>query len=105
MSVEGRLNQIWYEGAVGGRLMAPLSWVYEGVTRLRRRAFADASRRTRVGAPVIMVGNLSVGGTGKTPLVAWLAWQLGSLGRRVGIASRGYGSAGRRLLEVDPGAD
>ena len=55
--------------------------------------------------PVIVVGNLTVGGTGKTPVVAWLAWQLGALGKKVGIASRGYGAVGRGVQQVDPKAD
>jgi tetraacyldisaccharide 4'-kinase len=54
---------------------------------------------------VVVVGNLSVGGTGKTPVVAWLAWQLSALGRKVGIASRGYGSAGLGSQQVDPAGD
>jgi tetraacyldisaccharide 4'-kinase len=54
---------------------------------------------------VIIAGNLTVGGTGKTPMVAWLAQQLGALGRKVGIASRGYGSAGQRGQQVDLSAD
>ncbi len=45
----------------------------------------------RVGRPVVIVGNLTVGGTGKTPVVIWLAQQLSALGLKVGIVSRGYG--------------
>ena len=59
----------------------------------------------RVDCPVIVVGNLTVGGTGKTPVVAWLAWQLGALGKKVGIASRGYGAAEPGVQQVDPKAD
>ncbi len=106
MSVQDRLNRIWYEDAVGRTLLSPLSWAYGRVVGARSRAFAAGQRgSTRVTRPVIVVGNLSVGGTGKTPVVAWLAWQLGALGKQVGIASRGYGAAGRGLQQVDPGAD
>jgi tetraacyldisaccharide 4'-kinase len=96
MSVQDRLNRIWYDGAAGRSVLAPLSWLYRGAVALRRRA-ARSGRiaAIRVPCPVIVVGNLGVGGTGKTPVVAWLAWQLGALGRKVGIASRGYGSTGR----------
>jgi tetraacyldisaccharide 4'-kinase len=48
-------------------------------------------RSHQAGKPVVVVGNLTVGGTGKTPLVAWLAGRLAGLGWRVGIVSRGYG--------------
>jgi len=99
MSVQNRLNRIWYEGAAGQGLLAPLSWLYGGMLALR------ATAATRVPCPVIVVGNLTVGGTGKTPMVAWLAWQLGALGRKVGIASRGYGAVGPGARQVDPAAN
>ncbi len=99
MSVQQRLNRIWYEGAAGQSLLTPLSWLYGRIVAAR------GSTPTRVPCPVIVVGNLTVGGTGKTPMVAWLAWQLGALGRKVGIASRGYGAAGPGAQQVDPAAD
>jgi tetraacyldisaccharide 4'-kinase len=104
MSVQNRLNRIWYEGAPGKSLLAPLAWAYGRVVETRRKAFASGARRaTRLSCPVVVVGNLTVGGTGKTPMVAWLAWQLGALGKKVGIASRGYGSAGRGAQQVVAG--
>ena len=106
MSVQDRLNRIWYDAAPGQTLLAPFSWVYGRVVAARRDAFAAGKRAAvRVGCPVIVVGNLSVGGTGKTPMVAWLAWQLGALGKKVGIASRGYGSGARHAQQVHQGAD
>src|SRR5689334_7549335 len=54
----------------------------------------------RVGVPVIVVGNLTVGGTGKTPLVAWLAQHLAACGMRVAIVSRGYGGRARGVNRV-----
>jgi tetraacyldisaccharide 4'-kinase len=85
-------------------LLAPLSWAYGRVVEARRTAFASGVRRgARVTCPVVVVGNLTVGGTGKTPMVAWLAWQLGALGKKVGIASRGYGSAGPGAQQVGAG--
>jgi tetraacyldisaccharide 4'-kinase len=87
------LTQLWYGNARGAALLAPLAMLYGAVTGLRRRAYdLGALRRFGVGSPVIVVGNLTVGGTGKTPLVAWLARQLLKDGYRVGIVSRGYGS-------------
>ncbi len=106
MPMQDRLNRIWYDGAFGQGLLMPLSWAYSRVVAARRHAFASGRRvATRVACPVVVVGNLSVGGTGKTPVVAWLAWQLGALGRKVGIASRGYGAPGLGGQQVDPAGD
>jgi tetraacyldisaccharide 4'-kinase len=91
--MQERLIRLWYgEQAQAAPLLRSLSWVYAAVVRLRTAAYAAQWLRSqRVGKPVIVVGNLTVGGTGKTPLVAWLTQRLSSLGLRVGIVSRGYG--------------
>jgi len=68
-----------------------LSWPYLLVVRLRNGLYsAGLFRAHKVAATVISVGNLTVGGTGKTPLVAWLAKRLQSKGVRVAILTRGY---------------
>lgn len=91
--MEQRLTNLWYRADAGPSLLQPLSWLYDAVIRLRRNAFSRGWLTTyRVGRPVIVVGNLTVGGTGKTPLVIWLARQLTARGSKVGIVSRGYGS-------------
>jgi tetraacyldisaccharide 4'-kinase len=91
-------NDIWYGRSATGRLiagaLAPLGWLYCGVAAARalgyqRGWFASFD----AGVPVIVVGNLSVGGTGKTPLVRWLAGHLREQGLRPGIAARGHGAA------------
>jgi tetraacyldisaccharide 4'-kinase len=106
MSVQDRLNRIWYDGAAGEAVLAPLSWLYGRIVASRRAPSASDLRPINgARCPVIIVGNLTVGGTGKTPMVAWLAQQLGALSRKVGIASRGYGSAGQGGQQVDPTAD
>ncbi|MBS0422193.1 MAG: tetraacyldisaccharide 4'-kinase [Proteobacteria bacterium] len=93
--MEQRLTALWYRESAGFSLLAPLGWLYAGVMALRRAAYAAGVLPThRAGKPVIVVGNLTVGGTGKTPLVAWLAQQLSLTGLRVGIVSRGYGRSG-----------
>jgi len=93
--MEQRLTARWYRESAGFSLLAPLGWLYAGVMALRRAAYAAGVLKTcRAGKPVIVVGNLTVGGTGKTPLVAWLAQQLSLTGLRVGIVSRGYGRSG-----------
>lgn len=85
------LNRVWYERHPAGVLMAPLALLYRGVMWLRRKAFQTGLVAPyRAPVPVVVVGNLSVGGTGKTPLVIWLADYLKSLGYKPGIISRGY---------------
>ena len=91
--MEQRLTKLWYRDPAGLSLLQPLSWLYAAAIRLRRNAYARRWLTAQhVGKPVIVVGNLTVGGTGKTPLVIWLARHLTERGLRVGIVSRGYGS-------------
>jgi tetraacyldisaccharide 4'-kinase len=72
----------------------PLSLVYGLAVRLRNAAFDHGLREVhRLGVPVVSVGNLTVGGTGKTPLVVWLVERARALGRRPGVLARGYGRA------------
>lgn len=80
-------------------LAAPLAPLYGAVVRSRNRAFdLHPERAQRVPVPVVSIGNLSTGGTGKTPLVLHLAQHLLASGRSCAVLSRGYG--GRR--DVDP---
>ncbi len=89
------LLETWYGGGRRGRWLQPLAWLFVGLVALRRLAYRHGVlRRYRSRRPVIVVGNLTVGGTGKTPLVIWLAGKLAARGLRIGIASRGYRSAG-----------
>lgn len=77
-------------------LLLPLSWLFRAGVALRRAAYrAGWLRSVRLPVPVIVVGNISVGGTGKTPLVIWLAAQLKLAGYTPGIVSRGYGGSAR----------
>lgn len=73
-----------------------LSWVWRGAGSLKRAW--ETARRKRMNTPVISVGNLSLGGTGKTPMVAWLAERLSAAGLRPAILMRGY----RRGSRKDP---
>ncbi len=73
------------------RLLWPASAAFEGATRLRAAAFRWGVRGSRrLSGTVISVGNLTVGGTGKTPMVMWLVERLLAEGKRVGILTRGY---------------
>jgi tetraacyldisaccharide 4'-kinase len=89
--MQQRLNQLWY-GTRAPLALAPLAWLYAALVAARRRAYATGwFARGSPGVPVVIIGNLTVGGTGKTPLTVWLADQLRARGLRVGLLSRGYG--------------
>lgn len=73
--------------------LAPASAVYRGVTQLRNALYdRGALRGLEASIPVVSVGNLAVGGAGKTPVSAWLAGELRTRGARVAIVLRGYGA-------------
>lgn len=75
-------------------LLLPLSWLYAGVAAVRNWLYDRGTwPSTGAAVPLIGVGNLRVGGTGKTPHVAWVTEQLLGLGQRPAILSRGYGRA------------
>jgi tetraacyldisaccharide 4'-kinase len=91
---------MWY-GPAGPIWLAPLSFLYGTLMVLRSVLYRLGWRhRVRVGVPVVVVGNLTVGGTGKTPLVAWLSHKLTAVGLRVAIVSRGYGGRAREVTRV-----
>jgi tetraacyldisaccharide 4'-kinase len=74
--------------------LRPLSWLWALGSWLRNALFdAGLTRATRMAVPVISVGNIAAGGTGKTPFVIWLAGRLQEAGHRPGILARGYGDA------------
>lgn len=84
-------------------LLWPLAGLYGLIMRLRNAAFSYGWRRIhRPAVPTISVGNLSTGGTGKTPVAEWLLAYLGSQGLRVAYLSRGYGRRTKGYLRVDP---
>lgn len=87
-----RLHDHWHNGHPALRLLLPLSWLFSAVVRYRRHAYqVGKKRRWRSPVPVIVVGNVTVGGTGKTPLTKALVEQLQQAGWKPGIVSRGYG--------------
>ncbi len=105
MSVEHFLLRCWYQPRAPLWPLSPLEWLWRGVAGWRRRQ----QRRAPIdGVPVIVVGNITVGGTGKTPVVIALVEHLQQLGFRPGIVSRGYGGAQAaepRLVKTDTPAD
>ncbi len=97
----------WYEPHLLGVLLAPLGWLYALGAALRRGVYRAGVRRSRrAGCPVVVVGNLCVGGTGKTPLVIAVAKLLARHGLRPGIVCRGYGGRSSRWpRHVHSGSD
>ncbi|MEM8682406.1 MAG: tetraacyldisaccharide 4'-kinase [Pseudomonadota bacterium] len=90
------IQRVWYEDGRGGWLLVPVSLLFWLVSSVRRALFRNRWLSvTDVGVPVIVVGNITAGGTGKTPVTIWLARQLQARGQRVAIISRGYGGATR----------
>ncbi|HEX7966015.1 MAG TPA: tetraacyldisaccharide 4'-kinase [Gammaproteobacteria bacterium] len=87
--------------------LIPFSWLFWLLSALRRGAYAlGILPVARLPVPVIVAGNISVGGTGKTPFVIWLAQELKQRGFRPGIVTRGYGAnlSHARLVTADAGA-
>ena len=101
------IHRVWYEGGKGYWLLLPLSALYWLVITLKRWAYRlGVLKSTRVGAPVIVVGNVTAGGTGKTPTTVWLARALRERGFTPGIVSRGYGgSKSSAPMRVDGASD
>jgi tetraacyldisaccharide 4'-kinase len=93
-SADSFLQRVWYDRELAwlSSLLLPLSWLFHLIVEARRFAYAAGLlRAVRVTRKVIVVGNISVGGTGKTPFTIWLATQLQARGVRAGIILRGYG--------------
>ena len=101
------VEELWYGRHPASLLLAPLGWAYRFCISSRRLAYATGLIPIqRMPGPVIVVGNLTVGGCGKTPLVIWLANFLKNSGFRPGIVSRGYGGTARHWpQQVRPDSD
>lgn len=86
------IARIWSGESPLWRLLLPLSWLYGLVSGLIRLSYRLGLKKAwRAPVPVVVVGNLTAGGNGKTPVVIWLVEQLQQRGIRVGVVSRGYG--------------
>ncbi len=98
----GWLQRQWFQRRLVPALwlLLPLNWLFVFLARLKRAT----TQAHRLPVPVIVVGNITVGGAGKTPLTLALARALLAAGRRPGIVSRGYGSAAAQPRPVTPDA-
>ncbi|EEK2597609.1 tetraacyldisaccharide 4'-kinase, partial [Salmonella enterica subsp. enterica serovar Enteritidis] len=86
------IARIWSGESPLWRLLLPLSWLYGLVSGAIRLSYKLGFKRAwRAPVPVVVVGNLTAGGNGKTPVVIWLVEKLQQRGVRVGVVSRGYG--------------
>ncbi|NIG98656.1 MAG: tetraacyldisaccharide 4'-kinase [Serratia symbiotica] len=86
------IDRIWSGSSLLYLILLPLSWLYGVLSTLIRLSYRCGLRkRWRAPVPVVIVGNLTAGGNGKTPIVIWLVEQLQQRGYRVGVVSRGYG--------------
>ena len=99
---------VWPRNTLSGRLgyaaLRPLSGLFGVGVSLRNLGYeVGVLRSRRAAVPIVSVGNLAVGGTGKTPLTLWLGRALLARGRRVAILSRGYGGEARGVTVVSRG--
>ncbi|MFN3545696.1 MAG: tetraacyldisaccharide 4'-kinase [Thiobacillus sp.] len=100
------LQRLWSRTRVATLALIPLATLFGVVVAIRRLAYRRGWLPTvAVGVPVLVVGNISVGGTGKTPLVIWLVQHLRAQGWRPGVVSRGYGGRAHGCVEVTEDSD
>jgi tetraacyldisaccharide 4'-kinase len=95
-SFESILLRAWSRRGALACALWPLSMVFRGLAAMRKAR----THPEKLNVPVIVVGNIFVGGTGKTPFTIWLVEQLRAAGHVPGVISRGYGAAADTLLEV-----
>ena len=91
----------WYKKSLWLYLLLPFSLIFSYITNRKRRKFLKSKKSShKTSIPLIVVGNLTIGGTGKTPLVAYIASELAKKGYKPGLVSRGYGGKFRETLPV-----
>jgi tetraacyldisaccharide 4'-kinase len=105
--VDEILDTVWYGRHPVSLALAPLGWLYRASAGARKLAYTSGLLSTYTAdVPVVIVGNITVGGTGKTPLVIWLVEFFRTLGYNPGVVARGYqGRAKRWPQQVRPDSD
>lgn len=101
-----KLQPHWTRLTLLSLLLLPLAGLFALIVWMRRQAYRRGWRPSfAVGVPVIIVGNITAGGSGKTPLVIWLVNWLSQCGYRPGVVSRGYGGSATGAVEVRTHSD
>lgn len=98
MSLAERIQKAWHDQAKWLIVLRPLSWLYRAVFLWQKNSKSKDAYRAPV--PVMIIGNITVGGSGKTPLIIALVEYLQSKNIKVGVISRGYGGKGEFPLLV-----
>ena len=97
-----RAPEFWYrQRDTEAQLLAPLGWIYAAAGRVRHAVTVPI----KATVPVICIGNLTVGGTGKTPVAIAIAERIKALGLKPGFLTRGYGAQIKGAMTVDPALD
>lgn len=95
------VEKIWFENHPLKYLLWPLLWplslLFGAISKSKRQQYQSGKKQAyKAPVPVVVVGNITAGGNGKTPVVVWLVEQLQQLGYKPGVVSRGYGAKAPR---------
>ena len=102
-SQQGYLIDAWYNKSFWLYILAPLTFLFSSLVKARRNSYIRNPKKVWSSPkPIIVVGNISMGGTGKTPLVKFISNELAKRGFKPGLVSRGYGGKYSGTLEVTP---
>ena len=98
---QGYLIDAWYKKSFWLYILAPLTFLFSSLVKARRNSYIKNPKKVwNSPKPIVVVGNISMGGTGKTPLVKFIASELAKCGFKPGLVSRGYGGKYSGTLEV-----